>query len=238
MIHGLTQSLKVMENTELTLDTPNICAEKLMTHKADIGLVPVGALLDMDYYQIISDCCIGAFGNVRTVVLASNVPIEQIETIVLDPFSRTSNLLLQILAKEFWKKDFHFYKGMPEFENKDIKNTTAAVVIGDKVFSIEKKYTYIIDLSNEWLKFTGLPFVFAVWAATSDIDIEYISDFNQAVMQGARAVDDAIDNYPQQINISREEKASYLHHNIDFDFDEKKKTALSLFHQMAKEIKA
>ena len=192
----------------------------------------------MDYYQIVSSCCIGAYGDVRTVVLASNVPIEQIKTIVLDPFSRTSNLLLQILAKKYWKKDFQFRKGKPEFEHTDIENTTAAVVIGDKVFSIEKKYKYIIDLSNEWHKFTGLPFVFAVWAATSDIDIDYISDFNQAVMQGASNVDKAIDEYPQQISISREEKVSYLHHNIDYDFDEKKKMALSLFHQMAKEIKA
>ena len=39
MIHGLTQSQQVIKNTELSLDTPNICAEKLMTHKADIGLV-------------------------------------------------------------------------------------------------------------------------------------------------------------------------------------------------------
>ena len=65
---------------DIRLDIPSVCAERLRSGQAEIGLVPVAAIAEIPNAQIISDYCIGAVGAVKTVCLYSNVPIEEIET--------------------------------------------------------------------------------------------------------------------------------------------------------------
>jgi len=82
-IYGLTESgfdRKVILET----DHPADCAAKLLSGKVDIGLIPVATLALLKEYHIISDYCIGANGNVRTVMLLSNCPFNNIGTIYLD----------------------------------------------------------------------------------------------------------------------------------------------------------
>lgn len=74
----------------LDTDHPAECAYKLITNRADIGLIPVAALPQLKEYHIISDYCIGSNGDVRTVMLLSNSRFEKISTIYLDYRSLTS----------------------------------------------------------------------------------------------------------------------------------------------------
>ena len=90
----------------LDTDHPAECAYKLITNRADIGLIPVAALPQLKEYHIISDYCIGSNGDVRTVMLLSNSRFEKISTIYLDYRSLTSVKLSRVLAKNFWKRDF------------------------------------------------------------------------------------------------------------------------------------
>ena len=83
---------------ELHRVTPSMCAQLFQERKVDISLCPIGALRDMPDYKICGKYCIGADGEVGTVELLSQVPIEQIIKVRLDDQSRTSNILLQILA--------------------------------------------------------------------------------------------------------------------------------------------
>lgn len=76
-VYGLEHSVPGRE-MELFLDIPSKTAARLVSGEADAGLVPVGALTDLPEYHLVSDYCIGAVGPVRTVVLASEVPLEQI----------------------------------------------------------------------------------------------------------------------------------------------------------------
>ena len=104
-IYGITESgfdKKVM----LEMDYPAQCAEKLISGKVDIGLIPIAVLPQIKEYHIITDYCLGAYGKVRTVLLLSNCPFTEIKTINLDYRSRSSVNLAKILAKNFWKKEF------------------------------------------------------------------------------------------------------------------------------------
>ena len=85
-VYGLTHS-DVIDQIDLSLDIPSDCARKLIDDEADIGLVPVAALLNIPNYQIISDYCIGATGAVNSVFIFSNLPIGEIKTIRLDSYS-------------------------------------------------------------------------------------------------------------------------------------------------------
>jgi chorismate dehydratase len=98
-IYGLEQS-GLAKKLDISLDIPSACADKLLTNKVDIGLVPIVVLKQIQNAYIISDFCIGADGAVDTVCLFSDVPINEIESIFLDYQSKTSVELLKILLKE------------------------------------------------------------------------------------------------------------------------------------------
>jgi chorismate dehydratase len=133
-VYGLTHSSLINE-CDISLDIPSVCAEKLINGTVDIGLIPVAAIPQVPNATIISDYCIGANGEVKTVCLFSEVPLNEIKTILLDYQSRTSVLLVKILAKEFWKINPEFINAEAGFEQK-IKGTTAGVVIGDRTFEL------------------------------------------------------------------------------------------------------
>ncbi len=232
-LYGLNKSL-VANNFEMSLDIPSKIVAKLSYNLADVGLIPVAGLEDLDDYQIVSNFCIGAVGKVKTVVLVSDVPLEQIETILMDYQSRSSVLLAKVLSKFYWGKEFNWKNTCNDFQNKSIKGNTAGVVIGDRVFDIENKYKYSYDLSGEWYKFTGLPFVFAVWASTKNVSEEFKKDFNEALSFGISNISEISEieqiNYPN-VNIN-----DYFAQNISFRFDEEKKAGMNKFLELARKL--
>jgi chorismate dehydratase len=129
-IYGLKKS-KLMDTMDLQLDYPAICAYKLINGEVDIALVPVVVIPQLESPHIISDYCIGSNGEVDTVCLYSDVPIEEIQTIALDYQSITSVALLRILLKEYWQVKPELNKTKLGFEDK-IKGKHAALVIGDR----------------------------------------------------------------------------------------------------------
>lgn len=232
-LFGLNKS-SIANQIELSLDIPSKTVSKLAFNLADIGLIPVGGLDDLDEYKIVSDYCIGAVGKVRTVILASEVPIHQVETILMDYQSRSSVLLAKVLAKYYWKKEFNWENTCNDFQNKSINGSTAGVVIGDRVFDIEKRYKYIYDLSEEWYKFTGLPFVFAVFAATKDTSTQFKKHLNEALAFGIENISDIIEM--EQTNYPDVDIYDYFIRNISFNFDEEKKAGMKKFLELAKKL--
>ncbi|MBL0049750.1 MAG: menaquinone biosynthesis protein [Bacteroidetes bacterium] len=212
---------------ELQKDIPAVCAQKLLTNKVDVGLVPVAILPQLEEYHIISDYCIGADGAVGSVLLFSDVPLREIRTILLDFHSRTSVQLVQLLSEKFWKIA-PVWKNATEDFIADISGTTAAVVIGDRTFSLKNTYKYSYDLSEEWKNFTGLSFVFAAWVANKKLPDVFLSSFEAAVRYGIDNKAKVIEQLKLQA-IPGLDAAHYLNTNIQFDLDEGKKKGLELF---------
>ncbi len=232
-VYGLSKP-GLKHKIELRMDVPSEVASRLESGEADIGLVPVAALLDNEKLEIIADECIGTVGKVRTVVLASEVALDDIETILMDYQSRTSVLLARVLAKFYWKRTFRWEDTRSGFEKDQIKGRTAGVVIGDRVFNIEGKYAYIYDLSTEWLKFTGLPFVFAVWAANKPLKESFIKEFTLALgseMNNMERIASLEKEYYPDVDIF-----VYLTDNIHFKMDEGMRKGMTLFLDMAKKL--
>jgi len=187
----------------------------------------VALLPELDHYKIITNYCIGADGKVDSVKLYSEVPLDEIRTVTLDYQSRSSVKLTKVLNKFYWKKNFEYREGKPGYE-KQISGNNAAVVIGDRTFTLNDKFKFEYDLAEEWKKMTGLPFVFAAWVTTSDINQKFISDFNEVLKNGIKNTDKAINEsntqHPKNFNA-----LDYLSNKISYDLDEKKKEALNLF---------
>jgi chorismate dehydratase len=139
----------------------------------------VAVIPGLNEWHIISDYCIGAERDVASVCLFSDLPIENIETVLLDYQSRTSVNLCKILLKHYWKKDVRLEDAQEDFRS-HIRGTTAGVVIGDRALEQRKTSPYIYDLAGAWKAMTGLPFVFAAWIANKKLPDDFIDLFNQA----------------------------------------------------------
>ena len=128
-------------------DHPAECASKLIDHRADIGLIPVAALPLVENYEIIGNYCIGANGNVRTVMLFSNSKFEDVRSISLDYRSRSSVNLTKVLAKNMWKREFRWINTSENYDFINVGSDEAVVLIGDQCFESEKKFKYRMDNS-------------------------------------------------------------------------------------------
>ena len=225
-IYGLKQS-KLIEIIDLYLDYPAICADKLISKEVDIALIPVVAIPQLENAYIISDYCIGSDGEVDTVCLYSDVPIQEIESIALDYQSRTSVALLKILLKEYWHVSPELNNTRIGFEDK-VKDKDAALVIGDRAFELNTKHEYIYDLSAIWKRMTGLPFVFAAWVSNKKLPQHVIVAFNKALEKGLFDIDKALavegNNYQSCSN-----PVDYLKHKISFLLDAEKQKGMTLF---------
>jgi chorismate dehydratase len=232
-LYGL-QQYKFKNNISVSLDTPAICAQKLLNGKVDIGLIPVAVIPLLNEYHIIGNYCIGAKGKVGSVMLYSEVPLTDITTVLLDYQSRTSVTLVKILAKHFWKITPVWENTTEHFETK-VTGSTAAVIIGDRTFGLENKFAYSYDLAEEWEKLTGLPFVFACWVSDKKLPDSFINEFNAALKFGIDNRNALIAQLIKENNY-KTDIAYYLNEQIKYDFNEERKKALNLFLEYMKEL--
>lgn len=233
-VYGLQHS-DILQNIDIAFDYPSECARKLQQNESDIGIIPVAALLSLPKYEIISNYCIGAVGAVRTVALFSNSPLEKIERIYLDYQSRTSVNLAKILSKNYWKITPEWMPFTPSQDANGLEPHEGLVIIGDRVFNSEKHYKYCYDLAEEWFKFTGLPFVFAVWASVKTLDNDFIDSFNSALSLGLQNIPLSVDNFNLKY-IGKSEAIDYLNKNISYNLDDRKKKAIEMFLNQVKEV--
>lgn len=233
-IYGLRES-GIDLNAIINIDHPADCADKIALKKADIGLIPVAAIPSIPGLKIIGDYCIGTKGPVRTVLLLSNKPINEIKSIRLDYRSRTSVALTKILAREYWKIDFKWKETSPDFNFSCINDDEGLVLIGDQCYDLESQFNFKIDLAEEWKQFTSLPFVFACWVTNKKLDQKFIDNFNSSLRYGVENIDSAIEWYKNSSLMSEDVLRDYLNNNIDFILDEEKRMAMNIFFKYLEE---
>lgn len=226
-LYGLEHS-EVINKLKIELAIPSDCSARLLNKHADIGLAPVAILPKLTDYRVITDYCIGASGKVKSVVLFSEVPIREIETIFLDYQSTTSVQLIRILAREHWNMNPEWKHAEKGYEKK-IQGKTAGVVIGDRTFGLYNKFSFYYDLAEEWQKLTGLSFVFACWVARNNIDKTVIDLLNQALKTGIEEIESVLKQISDNKIYEDVNLHEYLVKNIDYKFDQKKISGLDLF---------
>ncbi|MFI3294465.1 MAG: menaquinone biosynthesis protein [Rikenellaceae bacterium] len=222
MIWGISQAAPSLRDG-LVLAIPSKCAELFCSGAVDVALMPVAAVASLDEgsYDIITDYCISAEDNVQSVALLSNTPLQNIETIYLDTDSKTSVLLVRVLAREYWKITPQWVVGIPP----RVKENEAIVAIGDKVFEIEKRYTQKWDLAKEWINHTNLPFVFALWVARKGVEKKEIEKLNQALGYGVQNIEHSI----KGIETCCSDPLDYLKRNIRYELTPAKSEAIRVF---------
>jgi chorismate dehydratase len=223
LLYGFEHGM-MAEKVDVKIDYPSRIAAMLLENDIDVGLVPVAVIPEMKEHYIISDYCIGCDGEVASVCLFSEVPLDKIEKVLLDYQSRTSIDLLKILITQYWKIRPVFEETSREYQSK-ISGTTAALIIGDRALRQRKISSYIYDLGLEWKKFTGLPFVFAAWVSNKRLEPGFITTFNDANAFGLNHIKQIVsDNAFQDFDLQK-----YYTRYISYALDENKRKSLKIF---------
>ena len=226
LIFGVKRS-GLVNRIDLIEDYPSKIAAMLLNDEIDVGLIPVAVIPQMKQHFIVTDYCIGAEGEVASVALFSEVPMEQIEKVVLDYQSKTSVSLAKILLKEYWKKNVVFEDAKEDFID-HINGTTAAVVIGDRALQLTHHSKYVYDLGLAWKSFTGMPFVFAAWIANKPLDEAFLDAFNRANAYGIKHMEEVL----AEVSFADYDLKKYYTKNISYELTDQKIEALQKFISM------
>jgi chorismate dehydratase len=188
-------------DVELTKDTPDRLNDALVAGDLDIGPISlVEYLRHADELLVLPDIAVGSDGPVLSVVLVSAVPIDEIRSVALGSTSRTSVLLARLLLEQ--NHGLHpKYTVMPPDLGAMLREADAAVVIGDTALratfvDAPRLGLTVIDLGAAWREMSGLPMVFALWAARRD----YASAHPDQVRQVSAAFRASLDLALSKVN--------------------------------------
>jgi predicted solute-binding protein len=204
--------------SEMTFCTPAQLADAMHRREFDVGLVPVAEVLLHDQYDILDGIAVISSGAVHSAYLVHRVPPEQIRNISVDPSSRSTVWLLRVLFAERFGIQPQFHPRTTDCE--------ATFVFGDEAINRVADEPRL-DLGTAWTDWTGLPFVYAVWAAQRGVaDIALATKLRQAKAGGLAHLDEVIEKSTLG---TPEIRRDYLTHRIRYDLDADAKRGLQKF---------
>jgi len=222
---------------------PARCAEMLAEGRADAALIPAIEYQRISGLKVAPGACVASRREVRSVLLASRVPLERVRTVALDNSSRTSAALIQIILGHFYGVEASYRQSPPRLADM-LETNDAALIIGDPAMLIDRSSLHVYDLAEEWRKHTDLPFVFAFWAIRSDStawpgnlvkndEDEDRIDFNAAKLEGLAHTEELAKIYSERLGLPSSDLFSYLTENISYDLDEECLRGLRLYYELA-----
>jgi chorismate dehydratase len=228
LVHFLPE---VCSCPELIYCQPREAFSELTGRRVDAAIVPVVDYLGTPGLEIVNGLGICADGNVESVLLQCKCPLDQVRIVNLDPASKTSNLLAELLLKRHFcvRQEFHFRIGAPEAD--------ARVVIGDRALRA-KPFLESYDLAAEWKSMTGLPFVFAVWVYWTDHpDSLRLSEILHAAKNvGCKEVAKLAKLYAKKVGLTEVRCYHYLTSCIHYDLGPAEKSSIKLFRELSRNL--
>ena len=215
-----------------TYHPPAMVARLLGQGALDIGLIPSVEVQRIPGLKILPDLCVASTHEVKSVILVSRGPLEQVKRVALDQNSRTSVALLRILLQE---RGIHpeYLHERPDPERM-LSEADAALLIGDPALKVEREKYQVIDLAAEWNALTGLPFVFAVWAVRAGVDLPDLSFyFKSSLRYGLSSVDTLSREAAAELGLDSADVRSYLTENLHYFLRQEELAGLEEFYRRA-----
>ncbi len=215
LVHGLDPAPLLLPPAPL--------ADALHGGELDVALVPIAECLLHNEYDLVDGIAIAARNSVYSVILTSDKPREIWKSISLDPASRSSVLLTRVIVEFFWKQDIRYdTTGAP---------TDARLIIGDPARDFRREYSHasVIDLAEEWTRYTCLPFVFAVWAVRRSCSTRGLANYlREIAARGLTSRRELAQN---------DEEFAYLTEHISYEIGMEEKKGIQQFAHLLVELK-
>lgn len=200
-------------------DVPAKLIERLRAGDIDVALVSSIELFRRKDYRYLDGIGVAGDGYVGSVQVFLRRPIQEVESIALDPASRAAAALTRSLLEEREGGPPAFVE-VPLGEDPAAREDTDAWLrIGDRAL----RETLTIDApawnpSEEWRRRTALPFVFAAWIVRPDVEIEpYLDAFAAARVRGRDAIGDLSTEAAERWSLPRAQCLSYLQEECRYD---------------------
>ena len=219
----------------LRYDVPAKCAALLHEDAIDLGLIPSIEYLQRPDYLAVPGVAVISRGTVASVALFATRQPRAIRSIAVDSTSRTSVVLLRVLCAQRFHIDPTFLSMPPDLHAMTAR-CDAALLIGDLALCADHERAGLIkiDLGEEWLAMTGLPFVYAFWAGRAGV----VGPQDVSALQAAR--DDGMANLdrvameyfrddPEKVEIARR----YLRDNVKYVLGDEEVAGLRRFYEAA-----
>ena len=218
------------DGVEVVYGYPSELVGGLLDGSVDAALIPVVDFFANPQLRMIETVGICADGDVWSVLLKCNLPIEQVQTVEADPASKTSNALAKILLEN------HFNLSVKMTPPTDDGRGDASVVIGDRALCEPPASFQQYDLAGQWKAMTGLPFVFAVWAYRGEHrDQQALQQIAIKARQlGLSNVDELAEIHAARLGLPIERCREYLSSVIHYELGEKEAQAMQLFRELCK----
>ena len=222
---------------KVSLHAPAQLADLLHAGKLDAGLVPIVECLAHDQYLVMEGASISCRGPVYSVVLAHRGSIESTRKIFLDPASRSSILLLEVLLRE----RFGIAPELSPLPSYDFENPPdTLLLIGNPAIrfrSLRSDYQFL-DLGQAWWELTKLPFVFAAWAFQSAAVKPELTDLLlHAKREGVAHLETIV---KRETDFTEQIRREYLSRHIRFELGVEEKKGIAAFRgflQKSKQIR-
>jgi chorismate dehydratase len=236
----------------VTYDLPSRLADSLAAGRLDVALVPSVEFFRGAGYRIVSDACVACRGPVLSVKLFFRVPPNRVCRVALDEGSRTSSALTQIVLAELcgvWPQ----WETLPIGEGLSASDADAVLLIGDRAIQkaegggrkVEGRlessppspapspYCDVWDLGERWCRWTGLPFVFAMWIARADVDVSEVqSVLGAARDEGVRRAAELASREAAALGISSGLALEYLRDTLHFTLGVPECAGLRRFYEL------
>lgn len=218
--------------------TPAVLNRLLFEGQLDLGFVSSQEYaLHPALYRMLAGLSISATGAVGSVYLFSAKEPRRLddEPLLLSAQSQTSNSLIRIILEEFYRVRPHYL--LPD-GGEGLQEGGAVLAIGDQALRLKRQgYPFIMDLSAEWQRHTGLPFVFAVWAVREDFcrsQLDTVLAIHATLLscieQGRARLAEISRRVAPRIPMDRAACHAYLR-QIEFDLSGRKQESLKLFYE-------
>lgn len=230
---------------EISYTLPAQCAADLRAGVADIGIIPAAAYTSIPDLVILPGVAIASRRPVRSILLVSKVPVEQIRSVALDTSSMTSVALTKVLFARWWGGDRQFHPMAPDIDAM-LAEHDAGLVIGDPALKIDRSQYVTYDLAEEWIRFTGKPFVFAFWAVRqnalpeADPSLHLPAIFQQSRDHGLlpENVERLASEWGPRLGLAPASVKSYLTENIYYQLDPACLQGMQLYYRYASQCGA
>jgi chorismate dehydratase len=232
------EKTQVGSQFEISYTIPSDCARALAEGSADIGIIPAAAYTSIPDLLMVPDVAIASKRAVRSILLISKIPIDEICSVALDTSSMTSVALTKVIFHRWFGGKQHFTSMAPDLEGM-LQRNDAALLIGDPALQVDRGKYHTYDLAEEWIARTGKPFVFAFWAVrraaleNMDPSLDLTTIFQQSRTHGLEPgnIHQIANTWAVRLSLPEEDVKSYLLENIYYYFDSPCLEGLKLFYR-------
>lgn len=212
---------------------PSGIPDLLRNGRVDVGLIPSIEYLRLENVEILPHLCIAAKRRARSVLLASRVALPEVRRVAVDVSSRTSVALLRILLDQKGLRDVEFEPRPPALRAM-LRDCEAALIIGDPALAADTGGLHVLDLGAEWASETGLPFVFALWAARRGAVLpDGVRPFLESRQMGVANIPRIAREAAPRLGLTPAGVESYLRTNIHYHLGSEEARGLELFFRRA-----